>query len=142
MVSEHESRRGVDVDDEIPRKSHSHLIDLLKWPIVYMLVITSFPAGFMPLFTTGAYRGILYAEHVNPKWRNQMRIDSAKRTFWLGLCLSIVCLGVHLAMIRITRRQWNDLLFGLRGAGWFVILWSAFAFGVAMGIWIYTVAPE
>jgi hypothetical protein len=45
-------------------------------------------------------------------------------------------------MIRITRRQWNDLLFGLRGAGWFVILWSAFAFGVAMGIWIYTVAPE
>jgi hypothetical protein len=123
-------------------KSHAHFIKLLRLPIVYMLMVSSFPAGFMPFLTAGAYRGIHYAQNINPKWRNPAKIASAQKMFWIALCVSIVAIAIHLAMIQIARRRWNDLLFGLRGAAWFAIFWCAFAAGVVAGVWIYTVAPE
>jgi hypothetical protein len=123
-------------------QSHGHWIKLLKWPVVFWLAFTSFPAGFMPFFAAGAYRGMQHEQHVSPKWRIPARIESGRHMLYIALLFSVGAGIVHAAMVFLSWRKWNGILLGLRGAGWFAMAWSAFGVGMAMGIWIYTVAPE
>jgi hypothetical protein len=106
------------------------------------LAFTSFPAGFLPFFTAGAYREMRHEQQMNSKWRNERKIESGREMLYLGLVLSVAALSIQSGMSRLAWRNWNGLLLGFRGAGWFAMVWGAFAGGVALGIWIYTVLPK
>jgi len=123
-------------------ESHAHWIKRFKMPIVLWLSLTSFPTGFMPFFAASAYREIQHEQHVSPKWRIPARIENKKHMFRIGLQFSAAAGFVHLCMAGLALRKWNRLFLGLRGAGWFAMMWSAFLVGIALGIWIYaTGAP-
>ena len=126
---------------EVPVSS-GRLVMRLRLVIAWFLIFTSIPCGFSPFLIAGAYRGMQHEEHINLKWRNQRRIESDKRVLCLGLSIAATTVLIQCVMSWLAWHRWNTLLLGLRGAGWFALLWSAFALGAAFGIWIYSVAPE
>jgi hypothetical protein len=114
----------------------------MKWPVVFMLMFTSVPAGFVPFMAAGAYRSMKYQESLSPRRRNERVIKSNKSMITFTLLASAGAMTIQLLMSWLAWRNWNNLLLGFRGAAWFVLMWAALAVGVGLGIWIYSVAPD
>ncbi len=122
--------------------SPPHFFGILKWPLMLVLLITSFPAGATPYIIAIAYSDLGHEEHVSHKWRDPQKIAN-RRQF---LCNALVVLAVtgliHAALVSLSVRKWNVPFLGLRGASWFSMAWGVFALGMAFGIWLYIVFPE
>jgi hypothetical protein len=123
-------------------KSDAHLVKLLKWPIVFFLLFTSVPAGFMPVCLLGTYRTAIHDEHVRTNWKMKIRVKNDWALVHTVIVLSVAALIVQLGMSWLAWWKWKELLLGLRGAGWFALIWTAYTVGFAAGVWIFAVAPE
>jgi hypothetical protein len=124
-----------------PLESTAHEIRWLRKFVVLFLLFTSVPAGFAPCMAVGAYREALHEQQVSIKWRNQARIEDAWKMVRIMLGVSVAAVMIQLGISWLALRKWNELLLGFRGAGWFVLIWCAFAVGVGFGAWISCVAP-
>ncbi len=121
-------------------QSDGHLVRALKWPIIVVLALTSFPAGgSVPLFI-GSYR----------EWRQQSaaaggshagalrdfqrtKADNELTSLYVLAAVWAVLMLVHLSLAAACWNRWNGLFLGFRGAGWFALLWGTFAGGLVVG---------
>jgi hypothetical protein len=128
--------------DEDTDSSESFISFMMKWPLTFIILITSLPAGAAPFFAAGDYQSTKHDEHVSPKWRNERRIESGKDFFRKALLVCAVTGLCHIVLVSLSLRKWNDLIFGLRGAFWFTLASGFFVLGMSIGIWVYMVCPD
>ncbi len=118
----------TELDSEIA--TSDRFIGVMKWPIMFILVITSLPAG------------VTHEEHASPKWRNQKKIESGENVFHMALLIGTAVVLAHAALVGLSLRKWDEGFLGVRGAVWFSLAWSVFALGMTIGIWLYSVDPD
>ena len=113
---------------------------LIKWPLVYLLAFTSFPAGFLPVAAIGSHMEMRKEEQRSPKWRNPAKIESTRRMTYKFAWLAAAAGFIHLLLTYCAVRNWNGLLFGLRGASYCLMLWGGWLTGVVLAAWLNTYA--
>ncbi|MGA2439690.1 MAG: hypothetical protein ABSH08_01915 [Tepidisphaeraceae bacterium] len=121
--------------------SQAALVKLLKWPIVFALIFTSFPAGFAPCMAFGAYEELWHEQHASTKWRNRAKIESSRQMLHLFIALSAAAWAVQGGLTWACCRNLNGFFLGFRSTGWLAMIWGTFVVGVALGIWIVSMAP-
>ena len=130
----------TELDPEIA--TSDRFLGVMKWPIMFILMITSLPAGTLPFITAAAYKGIGHEEHASPKWRNQRKIESGENVLHISLLVCAALWLAHAALVGLSLRRWDEGFLGVRGAVWFSLAWSVFALGMTIGIWLYLVDPD
>jgi hypothetical protein len=133
---------GLESDAQIDADSHGRFVRVMKWPIIFILMVTSLPAGFTPFIVAGAYSELGQDQRVSPKWRNQRRIESGRYVFRMALLVAAAAAMAHAFLVSRSWRKWNYPFLTVRGAVWFVLAWSAFALGMVFGVWIYMAATK
>jgi hypothetical protein len=115
-----------------PRPHAIHF--LLHWPIVWLLAVTSFPAGLTPCVAYQAYRDIRQEQRLAPKWVNQRRIESNEREMHIAITVFAITFSIHSSLAWFFWRHRKNFYMGIRGDAWHLLLWCGLATGVAIGI--------
>jgi hypothetical protein len=107
-----------------------HLTELLKYPIVFALMFTSVPAGFLPTIVF-----VLAMEEARTAHPNRAPGDD--RIYWIMVACAIGFNLIHWGLTFLARKYSTRSIAGLRGKVWLVILWLSYLVGIAMGVLLW-----
>lgn len=105
--------------------SDRHLVlSLLTIPIVFFLLITSFPAGLLPPMIIGSV------------FEDRPTADSQSgETLWLLLVAGVATV-IHLGVSTLALRKRRSWFAGLSGTQWLALAWVVYLLGLGMGVFL------
>ena len=101
------------------------MLRILKYPLAFFFLVTSFPAGFVPFVLLGAVLEDLPPDAPDPWPMYGTMAGTAAVTLLAHVLVSLFLLP-----------RWNRKIIDTRGAVWFVIAQTSFALGVGFGVWV------
>lgn len=135
--------RSADLSKQaVPKEG---FIRILAWPIVIFLAIVSVPPGALPFIAWDAYRSMQASSkaklHEIGGYMAAQREKSLAAELPILLWMLAVSLIVHLTISTAFAIYRKQIILGLRGTVWVILMWTATATGIAIGLIMHSIEP-